>query len=209
MPSAGGPAQIQHPESSIQNSGAPFGLAPRLARIPLAARMLFYGVFFLSLALVGLPWLAYRVDVHWPAVHVEIGPLRLLGAAVFAVFLGVYVYASYDLSRRGRGAYVEFDPPREFVSSGPYRWCRNPIAGAVLGMLLGEALALSSTGVLLLFLVALPLAHAQVVWLEEPLLRRRFGTAYAEYAARVPRWLPRRSPRHRSETGATVPRRAP
>lgn len=176
---------------SCSNASPRFGLAPVLARIPLVVRMVFYGAFFLTLALVALPWLAHRIDVRWPAWHIEIGPLRLVGAAVFALFLGLYLYASYRLSRHGRGGYVEFDPPQQFVSTGPYEWCRNPVAGCVVGMLLGEAVALSSTGILVLALVAMPLAHLQVVLLEEPLLRKRFGPAYEEYSRRVPRWLPR------------------
>lgn len=160
-------------------------------RIPLLARMLVYGAVFLAFVLGLLPWLAYRVDVHWPAWHVEIGAGRWFGAALFVACVLIYVYSSYLLSRHGRGAYVEFDPPQAFVAVGPFRWCRNPVAGSLLGAILGEALALSSTGVLLLLVLALPLAHLQVVALEEPLLRRRFGPPYEEYLKRVPRWLPR------------------
>ena len=75
--------------------------------------------------------------------------------------------------------------------TGPFRRVRNPVAACVLGMILGEALAWSSTGIFLLFLVGIPLAHLQVVLLEEPLLRKRFGQAYADYLERVPRWVPR------------------
>jgi protein-S-isoprenylcysteine O-methyltransferase Ste14 len=35
------------------------------------------------------------------------------------------------------------------------------------------------------------LAHAFVLLVEEPGLRRRFGEAYEQYCARVPRWIPR------------------
>lgn len=155
-----------------------------------------YGVSFLAVILVGLPWLAYRVDVCWPAARVEVGPLRWLGGALFVVCFVIYVASSAILSRRGRGAYVEFDPPRAFVASGPFRWCRNPIAGSLVAMLWALAIALSSTGILLLAIVAVPLAHLQVVALEEPLLRKRFGEAYEQYCRTVPRWIPR-SPRER------------
>ncbi len=170
-------------------------LERRLGRIPLPVRMLVYGVFFLGVVLVVLPWLAYRVDVRWPNARVELGPLRAVGAVVFFACLAVYLHASYLLSSRGRGAYVEFDPPREFVAVGPYRWVRNPIAASLVGTILGEAIAFSSTGIFLLFLLSIVLAHVQVVWVEEPLLRKRFGKSYADYLASVPRWIPRRPQR--------------
>ena len=162
-----------------------------LERIPLGIRMFFYGMFFLAFVLVGLPWLAYRIDVYVPRWHTEIGGLRIVGVALFLAFLGMYIFCSYVLSSRGGGPFVEFDPPREFVASGPYRWVRNPVAACLIGAVLGLAIALSSTGISLLFLLALPLAHMQVVLLEEPLLRKRFGSSYEEYTRRVPRWIPR------------------
>lgn len=162
-----------------------------LARIPLLIRMAVYGASFLALLLVGLPWLAYRLDLYWPAWHIEIGWMRVVGVVLFTCALVFYLRSSYLLVRHGRGAYVEFDPPREFVASGPYRLVRNPVAACAVLMLLGEALALSSTGIFLLFLLASLLAHTQVVLLEEPLLRKRFGRSYADYVQRVPRWIPR------------------
>lgn len=166
--------------------------------ISLCARMLFYGCVFLFAALAALPWLAYRVDVLLPQLHVEISGWRTVGVVLFLCCLGMYMGCSYILSSRGRGPFVEFDPPREFVVSGPYRWSRNPIAACLLGSLLGLAIACSSTGVFVYFLLSALLAHVQVVRLEEPLLRKRFGRSYEEYLRRVPRWMPglSRSNRH-------------
>lgn len=126
-------------------------------------------------------------------MHVEIGWLRLVGAILFVVGLSLYLAASYVLTRRGKGAFVEFDPPTALVVEGPYRYVRNPVVACLLGAMLGEAITLSSTGVLLMFLCFLVLAHRQVTRLEEPLLRKRFGRAYEDYCARVPRWIPRHS----------------
>ncbi len=133
-----------------------------LERIPLHTRMLCYGVSFLSFMLIALPWLAYRIDVYAPGWHSEIGWLRIVGVVLFVGFLGMYIFCSYVLSSRGRGPFVEFDPPREFVASGPYRWVRNPVAACLAGAILGLAIALSSTGVFLLFLLGLPLASGTV-----------------------------------------------
>ncbi len=173
--------------------------APRggLSRIPLAVRMIAYGVSFLAVVLVVLPWLFHRAGERILSRPLEIGGFRWVGAGLFLASFFLYVRSSWWLTRKGRGAYVEFDPPREFVATGPYRWVRNPIAGSLVLMLLGESLVFSSTGIFLLFLLAVPLAHIQVVWLEEPLLRKRFGASYERYVSRVPRWVPRR-PREES-----------
>jgi len=155
--------------------------------------MFVYTVAFLGLVLGVLPWVFSRLDVYVAAAHVEIGWVRAIGLALFAVSLTLYLRASYVLTRRGKGAFVEVDPPTELVVVGPYGYVRNPIVAFLLGAMLGEAIALSSTGVLIMFFVFLTLAHRQVTRLEEPLLRKRFGRSYDEYCAHVPRWIPRRT----------------
>ena len=156
--------------------------------------MFFYGAGFLGVVLVALPWAFYQVDVRFPAVHVEIGWLRTVGVVLFAVSFALYLGASYVLTRWGKGAYVEFDPPTRLVVTGPYRYVRNPVVAFLLGSMLGEAIGLSSTGVLLMFLIFVGLSWVQVTRFEEPVLRKRFGQSYDEYCAQVPRWIPRTRP---------------
>lgn len=163
-----------------------------LERIPLPLRRVAYFVGFLAVVLVAAPWGASQLDQLWPALAVRLPwSIRAVGAAFLLLCVVVYAACSWWLMSRGRGTYVEFDPPKQFVADGPFRWCRNPIAACVVLTFLGQALLWSSTSVLLVFLIALPLAHAQVVLLEEPLLRKRFGESYEAYLRTVPRWLPR------------------
>ncbi len=166
---------------------------PLLERIPLAVRRVACYLACILFIIALLPYLADRagralLPASW---HFEIGWWRIVGAVVFLTCLVLYTTSSITLMRHGRGAYIEFDPPKEFVAIGPFRWCRNPIAACVVGMVAGEAIAFSSTGIALFFLLGLPLAQAQVVLLEEPLLEKRFGQTYRDYRARVPRWIPR------------------
>ncbi len=153
--------------------------------------MAVYGASFLALILLALPAGAAAVDRVIPAWQPAL-PVwgRWAGGAVFVAALVTYLWSAAILSGRGRGGYVEFDPPRELVTSGPFARCRNPVAGCVVLMLLGLALALSSTTLLLVVVAALPIAHAQVVLLEEPLLRARFGEAFERHCATTPRWIP-------------------
>jgi protein-S-isoprenylcysteine O-methyltransferase Ste14 len=162
-----------------------------LKRVPFAARAGLYYLAFLAFILILVPALAHMLGARFLSWHVEIGWGRAVGWTIFAAAYVLYTYASIVLMRQGRGPYVEFDPPKEFVVTGPFRWSRNPIAASLLAMLLGEALAFSSTGIFVLFLAGVPLAHVQVICLEEPTLKKRFGPPYQEYVTRVPRWFPR------------------
>ncbi|MHC5009434.1 MAG: methyltransferase family protein [Planctomycetota bacterium] len=159
--------------------------------MPRAARMAVYATVFLGVVLVLLPWLFHASAHRWLPWRLSWAAARIPGWSLFVLALIGYVTAATHLVRVGHGAYVEFDPPARLVETGPYALCRNPLVVCVLAMLLGLALAFSSVGILLLFGLALPLAGVQVVAVEEPLLRRRFGTAYVRYAERVPRWWPR------------------
>ena len=94
------------------------------------------------------------------------------------------------LSRtRGQGTPDPRQPPQVLVEDGPYQYSRNPIWLGRLLLLLGVGLLLRSP-LLLPYVVALAMMqHVRIVRAEEPELLERFGSAYEEYCARVPRWL--------------------
>ena len=116
---------------------------------------------------------------------------KIIGVVIFIVSLSSYLACSLWLVISGKGPYVEFDPPKKLVSTGPYRWTRNPIATFLLASILGEAVFFSSPGILILFIFGILIAHLQVILIEEPRLFKRFGKDYREYCQRVPRWIPR------------------
>jgi protein-S-isoprenylcysteine O-methyltransferase Ste14 len=92
---------------------------------------------------------------------------------------------------RGRGTPAPFDPPRQFVATGPYRVVRNPMyVGGVL-LLLGFGLLRGSPAILFFAPAWWLLFHLFVVFYEEPVLRRKFGAEYEDYGRRTPRWIPR------------------
>jgi len=80
---------------------------------------------------------------------------------------------------------------RKLATSGPYAWTRNPL---YLGSaLIGAGLALAG-GSWVLGLACVTLFAAiywPVIRREEEYLRREFGSAYADYARRVPLFFPR------------------
>jgi protein-S-isoprenylcysteine O-methyltransferase Ste14 len=91
------------------------------------------------------------------------------------------------------------------IDTGPFAIVRNPLYVGNLALWTG--LALTARLVWLAPVIALLLGaeyHAIVRW-EEQLLASRFGDAYREYAARVPRWIPRMEALH----GGRALRQAP
>ena len=94
----------------------------------------------------------------------------------------------------GRGTLAPWAPPVNLVTSGPYRFSRNPIYVAVLLVLAGWAWGFGSTR-LALYAVAILLAfHLRVLLHEEPFLHRTHGADWLRYRAQVPRWLGFRHP---------------
>jgi protein-S-isoprenylcysteine O-methyltransferase Ste14 len=118
--------------------------------------------------------------------------LRAVGMVLAAAGALLVAWCVALFVTRGRGTPAPFDPPREFVVSGPYRTVRNPMYLGAFALLLGAGCALSSPGILLLALAFLVILHLFVVLIEEPGLAARFGDGYERYRATVGRWLPRR-----------------
>jgi len=113
--------------------------------------------------------------------------LALAGALLVLWCIGTFV-------ARGRGTPAPFDPPREFVAAGPYRYVRNPMYIGAFGILAGAGLALRSPSIIGVGVLFLLLVHLLVLLYEEPSLGSRFGDPYLHYKSSVHRWLPR-SPR--------------
>lgn len=115
-----------------------------------------------------------------------------LVSAAAGIFLAVWTMALF-LSV-GRGTPAPWQPPCQLVVQGPYRHVRNPMITGVLLILAAEALLWRSWALALggaVFFLGNVLYFPLV---EEPGLVKRFGDDYREYAANVPRWIPRRRP---------------
>lgn len=80
------------------------------------------------------------------------------------------------------------------LADGPYRHTRNPLYLGTLLNTVAVALLMPPSGALFA-IVLLWVFQFRLALAEEPFLTARFGEAYREYIARVPRFLPAWSPR--------------
>jgi protein-S-isoprenylcysteine O-methyltransferase Ste14 len=119
------------------------------------------------------------------------GPWRLLSLLFFAIGIAIYAWCVWDFATFGRGTPAPIDAPKALVVRGLYRYSRNPMYVGVLTTVLGWAVRYRS-GSMVLYAMAVWLCFQSfIVLYEEPHLQRVFGDTYAQYRARVGRWLPR------------------
>ncbi|MBL8229160.1 MAG: isoprenylcysteine carboxylmethyltransferase family protein [Bryobacterales bacterium] len=83
------------------------------------------------------------------------------------------------------------EEPPGLVSSGMYRYSRNPMYVGVLMTIFGQALLFASWPVTIYGLGVFLFFRWTVVHIEEPHLRATRGAEYREYCQRVPRWIGR------------------
>ena len=79
--------------------------------------------------------------------------------------------------------------PVRLVTSGPYRFSRNPIYVTFVLILVAIGIAANSAWFLAAALLGLILLDRLVIRREEALLQGLFGEDYAAYRTRVRRWL--------------------
>ncbi|HPA21430.1 MAG TPA: isoprenylcysteine carboxylmethyltransferase family protein [Verrucomicrobiae bacterium] len=147
-------------------------------------------VAYLKPPIVGLVLLGIAAGMHIPWAP-ELGtPLRCPPCALALALVGTAILAwSLAFFARQRTSPMPGSQPNVLVVGGPYRFSRNPMYVAATALLLSVALAVGSLPFLIppagFFLVM----HFLYIPHEERRMAERFGHAYADYRARVRRWI--------------------
>ncbi len=116
---------------------------------------------------------------------------EILGIILVAVGWPLSVWSVYFQYAEGKGTPVPSAPTRKLITSGPYKYCRNPMALGTLLLYLGLAFILKLTSmVFLTFLFFIFLFLFIKLW-EEKELGARFGEEYRKYKKRTPFLIPR------------------
>lgn len=123
------------------------------------------------------------------------GQLRFwigIAMALDGLFLAVWTMTLFD--REGRGTPAPWAPPEQLVVTGPYCHVRNPMNSGMVLIIGAEALLFGSWHIAGWMCVFFAVCAVYFPFYEEPGLERRFGDAYRNYKANVPRWIPRLRP---------------
>ena len=124
----------------------------------------------------------------WPLPMLRAGIPVLVGAGLIAAGVAVFFASTRSFGAAGTPVPGN-EPTTAIVSSGPYRFSRNPIYVAFILMHLGAAVCLNSLWIIATLLVAGALIHFVVIPREERYLEAQFGGVYLAYKASVRRWI--------------------
>lgn len=114
----------------------------------------------------------------------------LAGGLTLLLSVGLEGASVSEFFRRG-GTPAPFQPAQSLVVAGPYRYCRHPIYVAYVGYLVGPGIMLGLRSIFVLAAVWWVCMAAEARWVEERLLRRRFGERFEAYRRATPFVIPR------------------
>jgi len=126
--------------------------------------------------------------LNWLLPFASTKPLEWIGYVLVLIGLG---FAFSAVNQFGK-MHTTLDPHgsvNAIVTSGPYRFSRNPIYLGFVCMLIGLPLALGNywgavlSPLLMILMVQLVIQH------EEAYLEKKFGEVYTGYKSRVRRWI--------------------
>jgi protein-S-isoprenylcysteine O-methyltransferase Ste14 len=140
---------------------------------------LLYGAAFL--VVLALRW-------FWPMPVLGWALALGVGLAMLVPGMGIAVAGRRAL----RAAATNVDPMRPttaIVTSGPYRFSRNPLYVALTLLFLGLTVAFNTLWGLVVLIPLFITMHCGVVMREERYLERKFGETYRQYRSRVRRYL--------------------
>lgn len=102
---------------------------------------------------------------------------------------GLLAYTAVKTFERWKTPKNPAQPTTTIVTSGPYRYSRNPMYLSLTLIFLGLALTVNSGWLILMGVPVLVFMHVGVIFREERYLEDKFGQVYLDYKSSVRRWL--------------------
>ena len=139
-----------------------------------------------------VPWSITDWQLQPPFLGLEL--TRGIGAIMILTGVLGLVDAFARFALQGLGTPAPIAPTRNLVVTGLYRHVRNPIYVAVVAIILGQAVLMGESRLIVYGALLWLAFHVFVVAYEEPTLELTFGSEYEAFRTAVPRWIPRMTP---------------
>ena len=140
---------------------------------------LLYGIAFVIV--LALHW-------FWPMPIFDHGVALWPGITLIVLAIGIALWGRRALLAAGTNVNPSL-PTTAIVTSGPFRFSRNPLYMALTLLYLGLTLAVNTWWGIVLLVPLLITMHRGVVLREERYLEQKFGETYWQYRSKVRRYL--------------------
>jgi len=127
------------------------------------------------------------------------GLFQWAGLLIMVAGIFIYLWTITSFLLRGKGTpaiwftraigFIIGEEPVKMVSSGLYKYSRNPMYLGVMTTVAGEGLFFQYSILLWYSLALFVIFNIVVIFIEEPHLAKKFGSNYLEYKRRTGRWL--------------------
>lgn len=147
---------------------------------------------FLVTIFSGLPFLSVHLNNLLGFPTFTNFYFQIIGILIIFIGLIIVIRSAALHLQTGRKNWLPMiEPPKKFIATGLYRYCRNPMYLTETLMLIGLYLIFGYPLLLVYSLAFFLTVHLLVIYLEEPQLHKILGKTYTEYTYTVPRWLPK------------------
>jgi protein-S-isoprenylcysteine O-methyltransferase Ste14 len=160
-------------------------LATLRAKLAMRVSFIDYRPPRIALAMIAV---AVGLQLLWPASRSVVLAAPVVGAALATAGFALMASAWWQF-KEAEIAICPTAHTARLLTGGVYRFTRNPMYLGVISMLLGLALAAGTAPFYVVALLYFMVINGVFCPYEEAKLRRSFGGRYAEYEARVRRWL--------------------
>ena len=156
----------------------------------LGPRTTLIAIGFAILTLIHIPLAAH--SRNWETLLHSLSSAALsmkIVAGVLAILAAIpALLAVKEFVTVGKGTPVPMDAPKVLVTTGIYRWIRNPMQFGMTSLLIIEAVLLWNPWIALSALSIVTYSIGFARWSEEADMERRFGQDWLDYRKRVPAW---------------------
>ena len=130
----------------------------------------------------------YGVHYFWPIGIGNLPVLKYIGAV--AIVLGFcVVIVAYRSFEQAETHILPWKPTTKIVSTGIYRYSRNPMYAGFCLVQIGIGIFVNSLWILITFIVSAFVVYEIAIKKEEGYLETKFGEEYVQYRNNVRRWM--------------------
>ena len=132
--------------------------------------------------------MGFAIDWVWPVALLPNTTQFVLAGLSIVAGVALAAWSLPQFAKLGTSVNV-YRPTTALITTGPYRFSRNPLYLSLALLQVGIAFAADSVWVMVLLAPTLMLVSHGVIRREESYLTAKFGDDYRRYCAKVRRWL--------------------